>query len=83
MKLIVIGIIVGLVLAIGCFFGGAYVEKKSDNDNKILHDEQYMLANKIDMVEARFNSKIDEVNEGVKELLRYARSYNSDLTSTK
>lgn len=85
MKLIIIGIVVGLVLAISCFFIGMYVGNKSNEEVNINRNEHYMLAKKIDIAEERLGIKIDNISQDIKELLKYARGYvyNPDLTIVK
>lgn len=78
MKLLIIGVVVGIVLALGCFFGGMQVERLiNDNSTELkmlneLHNEHEQIAMKLAAFEQKTDSKLDEIGSDVKAILRIA-----------
>lgn len=87
MKLLIVGLIVGLVLAVGCFFGGMQTERAIHGNSlevkmiQGLHDEHIELARKLDELDANTSKKLDEISDNVKAILKIAsRPPNPDIT---
>lgn len=79
MKLLIVGIVIGLIAAAACFYGGMTFANKTESEIKILHNEHSIIATKIDAIDKAFNAKLDNIQKGLDCLLNIARSSRSDF----
>lgn len=79
MKLLIIGIVVGLIAAAACFYGGMTFANKTESEIKILHNEHSIIATKIDSMDKTMNVKLDAIQKGIDSLLNIAKASRLDF----
>lgn len=79
MKLLIVGIIIGLIAAAACFYSGMTFANKTESELKILHNEHTVISTKLDAIDKTFNAKLDNIQKGIDCLLNIARASRADF----
>lgn len=79
MKLLIVGIVIGLITAAVCFYGGMTFANKTESEMQFLHNEHGIIATRIDLMDKTMNVKLDAIQKGIDCLLNIARSSRSDF----
>jgi UDP-glucose 6-dehydrogenase len=79
MKILIIGIVIGLVFAACMFFCGMQAANIDNEKSRINQLEHEIISKKIDNMHSDVNNKLNDISTKLNFLVNYAKNVNQDF----